>query len=160
MTSEVRRAAKSLVERRSETFETTLPPEACRARLARELAALGKPRAVDFAGSWKPADGREHYEASFAPPRGIQWFLRSSSVVMAALIASSAWVIHSRGDDPAIQFLLPLFTVLAVLAFPLVVAMLGSNREAEESRIRRAIRRALGDGQHDFPPPHKWKDED
>lgn len=160
MPSEVRRAAKALVESRSERFETLHPLEASRARLERELGALGKPGAVVFAGKWKTEDGREVYEASFAPPRRIRWLLQSSSVVLALLIASSAWVLYSREEGSTLKFLLPLFTALSVFALPLVVTMLASNREAEESRIRRAIRRALADADRKFPPQQKWADED
>ena len=37
------------------------------------------------------------------------------------------------------------FAVLGILAFPFVAVALGSQREAEEARVRRAIRRALKD---------------
>ena len=68
---------------------------------------------------------------------------------------SSAILTHeltSRGVIPSLlgalwilAFLVPLITVLAILAFPLVVVAIGSQREAEEARIAKAIRGALTD---------------
>ena len=158
--SEVRRAAKSLMERRVETFGTLHPLEPSRARLEREFAALGSPRSVVFAGRWTQRDGREVYEATFAPQRRTRWFLNAMSIVLSSLVASSAWVLYAAEEGAPLKFLLPLGTVLSVFAFPLVVAMLASHREADESRIRRAIRRALEDADRGYPPPQKWDDED
>ena len=42
----------------------------------------------------------------------------------------------------------------------LTLLALNSQREAHESRIRRAIREALLDQDSGFPPPHRWADED
>ncbi len=158
--SETRRAAKALVARRVETFATQHPLDASRARLEREFAALGKPRAVDFAGTWKTVDGHDVYEAGFAPPRSTQRILSAGSIALAALIAASAWLLYTGDAGAPMKFLLPLFTVLSVFALPLVVAMLASLREAEESRIRRAINRALTDSDLRYPPQQQWKDED
>ncbi len=159
MRSEMRRSAHALVERRVERFESLHPPAQSRERLAGALARLGPARAVDFSGSWSTVDGREVYEAAFAPPARVRWYLQSSSIVLVLLMAASAWLLYA-GAPGALRFLVPLFTALSIFAFPLVVTMLGSQREAEESRIVRAIAHALRDAPEKFPPPQKWADED
>ena len=58
------------------------------------------------------------------------------------------------------QFMLPLFTVLAILGLPFVALGLASQRDAAESRLRRAIRVALLDEAERLPPPQRWEDED
>jgi hypothetical protein len=62
--------------------------------------------------------------------------------------------------EGALRLLLPGFTVLCILALPILTLALNSQREAHESRIRRAIRQALLDADPAFPPPHRWADED
>jgi len=57
-------------------------------------------------------------------------------------------------------FLVPMITVLAVLGLPFLVLGLASQREADESRIRKAIRVALMDEEEAFPPMQRWADED
>ncbi|HEX3096692.1 MAG TPA: hypothetical protein VHQ02_03180 [Usitatibacter sp.] len=139
----MRRAAKALVESRVETFE---PPSAggpARERVERALARVGAPRSFLFAGGWTEHDGKEVYEATFDPTPGTQRFLQLLSALLAALIAASAWALASGSAPPAVRFLLPFATVLAIVAMPLAVIAVATRREAEESRVRRAIRAAL-----------------
>jgi hypothetical protein len=84
-------------------------------------------------------------DVRFAPAPRTRRFLQASSIVLMLLIATSAWVFIAPGEDRSVRFLVPLFAVLGILAFPFVAVALGSRREAEEARIRRAIRRALTD---------------
>jgi len=160
MASEMRRAAKALIASRVETFETAQPLAASKQRLERSLAQLGAPRSLRLTGDWKVVEGREVYEATFGPAPGTKRFLRGFSLGLALLIAASAWALHSAEEGRALKFLLPMFTLLAVLAMPFVVYGFASHREAEEARIVRAIRAALQDGSTAFPPPQRWPDED
>jgi hypothetical protein len=141
MASEMRRAAKALVESRVETFEVKGSAEAARERVERALAGLGTPRALRYAGAWSTADGRTSYAATFAPEARTPLVLNLISLVILGLVTASAWAVVT--DAGSLKFLLPLGAVLALLAMPLVIAGLAARREAEESRITRAIRAAL-----------------
>lgn len=144
MASELRSAAKALVEDRRETFEAPHQLGDAKARLAQALDELGAPRAVRFTGTWKVERGHDVFEASFAPTPRTRLFLKSVSLGLVLLFAASAWMLYSGPERPTARFLVLLLTALAAIGFPFVVAALGSARQAEESRIRRAIRRVLG----------------
>jgi hypothetical protein len=143
MPSEMRRAAKALVAQRVETFEVAEGAEAARERVERALAALGAPRALRYEGEWIQVDGRATYEARFAPAPRTPLVLNLISVAILLLIAGSVWAVVAGAQS--LKFLLPMAAVLAIFAMPLVVAALGTRREAEESRIVRAIRAALAE---------------
>jgi hypothetical protein len=143
MPSEMRRAAKALVQSRVETFEVAGGADAARERVERTLVGLGTPRALRYAGEWSAVDGRVTYAATFAPDPRTPRILNLIAIVMLALIAGSAWAIAT--DARSLKFLFPMLAILATLAMPLVVAALAARREAEESRITRAIRGALAD---------------
>lgn len=145
MPSELRRVAKALVEHRTERFESRHSREESIARLEPALAALALKGATQFHADWKLEHGKVHLEAQFAPARRTRQFLNASSLALTLLLASGAWALLWPQEDRSIQFLLPLAAVLAILAFPFIAAALGSQREAEEARIRRAIRKALLD---------------
>jgi hypothetical protein len=145
MASETRRAAKALVERRSETFESRHPLEESQARLAAALEREHAARSAQFRTTWRTEGERAILDAEFAPSPRVQRFLKLTSLVMMLMLASSAWVLLSAGEARILRFLVPMVTVLAILAFPLVAVALGSQREADESRIRKAIRVALLD---------------
>ena len=144
MPSEMRRLAKALVETREESYVSRHALEQSKTRLEAALASLDA-KALRFERSWRSDAGRVSLEVRFAPAPRTRWFLQASSVVLMLLIASSAWAFIAPGEDQSARFLLPLAAVLGILAFPFVVVALGSQREAEEARIRRAIRRALTD---------------
>jgi hypothetical protein len=156
----MRRAAKALVASRVETFETLHPLPISKQRLERSLAQLGAPRSLRLTGCWKAVEGREVYEATFRPAPGTKRFLHAFSLGLVLLIGASAWAIHSAEEGRALKFLLPMFTLLAVIAIPFVVYGFASHREAEEARIVRAIRGALQDESTAFPPAQRWDDED
>lgn len=159
MASEMRRAAQALVEHRTETFESRHPLEESRSRLASAIAALDAGRDTRFDPEWKAADGKVLLDARFHPAAHVRWMLNLASVALFLLIAASAWLIFATGEG-ALRFLVPLFTALAILAFPIVALALNSQREAQESRIRRAIRKALVDEDDRYPPAKKWSDDD
>jgi len=157
--SEMKQAAKALVERRVERFESVHPLEESKARLA---AALERARAApdaSFVVHWSENAGRALLEAQFLPPRGIQGLLRAISIGMLALVAASIYEVMAA-DAGGARFLLPICTVLAILGFPIFTLGLNSQREARESRIRRAIQSALLDADEKFPPQQRWADED
>jgi len=159
MPSEMRRAAKALVETRVETFESLHPLGASQARIERALAALGAPHALELHGAWRERDGRVIYEATFGPAAKTQRFLNAMAFVLVFLMVACAWVLSFvKGTAP--RFLLPFVTVLAIAAMPLVVNAAASRREAEEARIRRAIRAALQGEDPALPPARRWADEE
>ena len=143
MPSEMRRAARALVESRVETFAPGSAPGPARERLERALARLGPPRAFVFAGRWSERDGDALYEATFDPAPGTRRFLNGLSALLAGLVAASAWTLASEGAPPAARFLVPLVTAFGIVGMPLAVIAVATRREAEESRVRRAIRAAL-----------------
>ena len=157
--SEMKRAGRALVESRTERFESVHSLEESRARLAAAMARAKIVAGGSFAPAWHEEKGRAVLEAKFLPPRGTQALLRGISIVLTVLVAASVYAVM-RFPAGALRFLLPAFTILSILALPIVTLALNSQREAHESRIRRAIREALADQDPRFPPPHRWADED
>lgn len=156
--SELKRAARALVEVRSERFESRHPLAESRSRLEQALGRIEAGHASVFTQSWSEQDGRGVLEARFAPPPRTQRQLQGLSLGMTLAVAASAWAIATQ--EGALQFLLPLFTGLALLALPFVALGLSSQREAAESRVRRAIRIALLDEAERLPQQQRWDDED
>jgi hypothetical protein len=140
----MRRAAQALVERRTERFESRHGMAQSQARLAAQLARSKPVGSVVFSPRWtQVAADRVVLEAEFAPATSTLIVLRLLSLSMALLVGASAWAIFSTQGSGALRWLLPIFTVLSILGVPLATAGLGSHREAEEARIRKAIRAAL-----------------
>ena len=139
--SDLRRAARRLVEPRRESFESSLSVEQSQRRVDAALEML-QPSDRKFHDSWSGGDGDAAmltvtFEAS--PQTGR--FLKLLSIGMAALIAVAvaAWFLA----DDAIAWLMTITAALAFLGFPFVILGLASHQDARESRIRRAIRAAL-----------------
>jgi hypothetical protein len=145
MASEISRAAKALLERRVERFDSRYGLEDSRSRYQAAIDALRLQGDTRLTPHWSPVGERAVLEAEFLPPARIRPILNISSVVLTLLIAASAWAVLGTEDGAALRFLLPMVTVLAVLGFPFVALALSSHRLAEESRIRRALRKALVD---------------
>lgn len=139
----MRRAAQALVGRSTERFESAHGLEQSRARLAAQLARSKPAGQVAFSERWTTEGDRAVLEAQFAPARSTQRLLRMMSVSMALLLGVSAWAAFSAQASGVLRWLLPIFTLLAILGVPLATAGLGAHREAEEARIRKAIRAAL-----------------
>ena len=158
--SSMRSAAKGLVETRRERFESRHSMEESRRRLEQALPKARATRAVRFTPSWSQQDGATVLEVELAPPAKTGRLLKALSIAMFLLVVASAWAVMSPAASGPVAFLLPLFTVLAVLGFPFLVLALASNREAEEARLRKAIRVALQDEEERLPPQQKWDDED
>ena len=157
--SEMKRAGRALVESRTERFESVHPLEESRTRIAAALARAKIVPGASFAPEWHEEEGRAVLEAKFFPPRGVHALLRAISVMLVVLIAASVYVLM-RYPAGALRFLLPAFTVLSILGLPIITLALNSQREAHESRIRRAIRVALLDADEAYPPQQRWTDED
>ena len=160
MASGMRRATRQLLERRVEAIESPAPDEAMRERVRRAIEAAGPLRAVRLRGEWRQDGASWSYEAVVAPaPRGAI-VLQGLSLALAMLLIGSAWVLVFASGAKALRFLFPFFTLLGMVALPLVVHALASQRAAEESRLTRAIRAALKGAKESFPPQQRWADED
>ncbi|MEO5693239.1 MAG: hypothetical protein ABIQ72_08955 [Usitatibacter sp.] len=157
--SETTRISKALIESRVERFESRHNLEESQQRLAVSLKDARLVVRVVFTQNWKMEGGVTILEARFDPAARTQRFLKTMSIALTLLIIVTVWGAMSS-SEPALAWLLPIFTVLVVLAFPFVFVAMGSNREAEEARIRKAIRVALVDEDPAYPPPQRWKDED
>ena len=139
--SEMRRAARGLVEPRTLTFESRHPLDESQRRFA-EVAArvpISPPPRV----SWQSAGAVATLSAEFPPSPRTKSFLSAVSLGMAMLIAASVWALMR--ESGALAFLLPLTTGLAILGFPMLVLALASQREAREATFARAVRAALRD---------------
>jgi hypothetical protein len=158
--SDMRRAARGLVESRTERFPSAHPVEESRRRLEAALPRAAAGRHVSFEPRWESHPDGPVLEATFAPvPRTLS-FMKALSLGMALLVVASAWAVVSEEASGTTAFLVPMITVLATLGFPFLVLGLASQREAEEARIRRVIRVALLDEEERWPPPKRWADED
>lgn len=156
--SELKRAARALVETRSERFESRHGLAESKERLEGAIARIGATGPTVFTAHWTERDGRAALEARFAPPPKTLRLLNLMSMAMAIAVGLGLWAAATLQGP--MQFALPLFTVLAILALPFVALGLASQREAAESRLRRAIRVALLDEEERMPPPQRWEDED
>jgi hypothetical protein len=145
MASETKRIARALVERRVERFESHRPANEAQARLASALAKARLDGRVAFTERWITDGAVPVLEAEFAAPARTQRFLKATSIATVLLLGATAGAILSPRVETPVASLLALFAGLAVLALPFVFVALGSNREAEEARIRKAIRVALSD---------------
>lgn len=160
MASQMRHATRQLLERRVEAIESPAPDEAMRERVRRAIENAGPLRAVRLHGEWREEDERWSYEAVFAPAPRNAIVLQGLSLALAMLLIGSAWVLAFASGAKALRFLLPFFTLLGMVALPLVVHALASQRGAEESRVTRSIRAALEGTKESFPPQQRWADED
>jgi hypothetical protein len=142
--SETSRIARALVASRGESFASRRPRDDSEARVAAALANI-VPKRLAFERRWRDDPGGLTLDATYRPAPGTRRFLQATSLVLLALIASSVWAVMAASEEGALAFLVPLMTVLAILAFPFVVVAMGSQREAEEAAIARAIKRALTD---------------
>lgn len=158
MASELRRAARALLERRTQRTESLHGLEESKARLAAALDRAGLGGATVFTPRWRSEDGRAILEATYEPPPRTARWLELFSVGLAGLVAASVWAALTQ-EGPW-RLLLPMLTALAILAMPYVALGLGSQRAAEEARIAKAIRVALLDEEERYPRARRWEDED
>ena len=156
MRSEMRRVANALVETQSENFATRHPFAESKSRLDAAIASR-KPRLSIVEAQWSESAEGPRAEVRTRPAPAVGRMLMASSIVLTLLIAASVWIVFAPGEATSAKFLVPLITLLGILGLPLVIVGLGSQREAENERLRRAIRHALLDEQ-EFPRP--LRDED
>ena len=159
MATEAQRAARALMDRRVERFESRYPLSESRSRLDGTLSRARLEGRVVFTPQWRDADGKTMLEASFAPPARVGVILKTLSVALTLLILATAWAVLSGAPGSSAAWLLGLSTGLAMLAMPWIFVAMGSSRLAEEARITRAIKAALMDAEEKLPPAKKW-DED
>lgn len=157
--SDMRRAAASLVERRTERIESRHPLDESKARFAAALERAKVAAPHPFIARWHEGDAVPVLELVYEPSPGTRRFLALSSLAFFAAIALSAWLLATTTEG-ALRFLVPLATGLAVVGFPFVALALASNRDALQSRVRRAAKVALQDEEEAFPRPQRWADED
>jgi len=158
--SELRRAAKSLVERAPLSIVSHYSAQDSAARLTaliREgrlepsLVAEATADGVSMrrasgetvlAAAWKPDESGARLEGEFFPSVGTQRLLKLVSAFLGVLVLMAGWVLVQDGPAP-LKVATGLFAALSILAFPLFVAGLASQRAAREATIARAMRRAL-----------------
>src|SRR4051812_14582130 len=104
--SEMKQAAKALVERRIERFESLYPPEESRSRLATALERARVAPDATFGVHWSEEAGRAVLEAEFLPPRGIHGLLRAISIGMLVMVIASVYEVMAV-EAGAARFLLP-----------------------------------------------------
>lgn len=156
--SEMRQAARRLVETRTESFASRHAPGESQRRLDAALAKLPE-RERAFKAAWSGGEGgAATLTATFEPSPGTVRYLKMLSLAMALLIAAAAgsWF----QEDRALAWMATITAALAFLGFPFVILGLASHQDAREARIRRAIRVALQDEDEKLPPPQRWADED
>jgi hypothetical protein len=144
MASEMRRIARALVSRREESFASRYSERESIARVQAALRGFDAKR-MRYATAWRDEAGRAKLEVEMSPSPGTDRLLKAISVALTLLLLASAWAMVSPLAEGAAAFLVPLLTALAILAFPFAVVALGSQRESEEARLIRAVRRAIVD---------------
>lgn len=142
--SEMRRMARALVEHRSATYAVPFPRPEAEARVKAALDPID-PRRLRLERRWVEGPDGLALLTDLLPSPAMERLLKISSVVLVALFAATAWALLSDRVERTLAFIVTVTAVLGVLAFPLVVAAFGAQREAEESRIARALKRALTD---------------
>ena len=185
MASEMRRAAKLLVESKALTFESrhsaseslerlrsvlgSARPGAISRGIAGEASPEGvvlfehgkTPRSANalFEGSWRVEGQQARLEGAFKPTSRARRFLRISSFALSAFVAASI-LVYTMATDDAVRYLVPFLTALCILGFPMAALGMASQREAEEARIAKAIRAVLAGEEDKLPPAHRYADED
>lgn len=144
MASEMRRMARALIEHRAASFPAPFARDEAEARVQAALASI-EPRRLRLERRWAEGPSGLRLETEYRPRALAKRMLEASSIALVALVALSAWALLSDQVDRTLAFIVTLATVLWMLGFPLVVAAFGAQREAEEARIARALKRALTD---------------
>ena len=183
MASEIRRAAQALVATRPRSFPGHFSRADSVARLTAALGAsvtqsgkraavrgvvtsdrvvlgfgrrLGERSQCCFEGKWIDEGNAVRLDGAFVPVGRTRRFLSSMSLVMSLLVIASLWAIFSPNQDASMKVLVPLFTVLSILAFPYVVVAMASHREVEEIAIAKVVGMALAPAaEADARPPDR-----
>ena len=141
--SELRRAARRLVEPHSESFESPHTVAESERRVAAALSRIPEAER-GFHASWSGGDGdAAMLTATFEPsPRTLR-FLKLFSIAMGLTMAGAvaSWFV----SDGALPWIVTISAALAFVFFPFVILGIASHQDARESRITRAIRLALKD---------------
>ena len=170
MATEARRAAQALVATRAQSYPSGYSRAESMARLAAALGAietdsgrraavrgmvtadrvvlafgrrLGERSQCTFEGAWVAEGETVRLDGAFVPVGRTKRFLASTSVVLSILILASVWALVSPNQDASMKILVPMITVLSILAFPFVVVAMASHRDVEEMAISKVVRKAL-----------------
>src|SRR5947199_6149939 len=142
MASEMRRMAKLLVERHTDAFASRYPRTESERRVKAAMEGFA-PKAMVYDTAWRDEAGATFLDVTFMPSRGTQSFLQSASLVAALLLAATLWALMAPGEAAGGRILIVIVTLLAILAFPIVVVGYASRRDAEEATLRRRLRKAI-----------------
>ena len=166
--SESRRLARSLVEPEPLEMKSRYPRHESIERVRRSTRAFtatmeGDRVSIVAQGArldarWEDAMDTVKLVGEFRPGRRMGIALQVLSLVFLVLVAASGYVVW-RTDTGAARFLIPLLTVLGVLALPFIVTGMASTGEADRASIRKALRVALLDEEERLRAK-KWDDED
>src|SRR4051794_40117594 len=96
--SEMRKAARALVERRMESFESRHDLASSRKRLSDALQRAQLAPDERFRVEWREANGKAVLDAHFLPSRGTTPLLNGLSVSMVALLSLTAWILARPGE--------------------------------------------------------------
>src|SRR4051812_23083192 len=96
--SEMRKAARALVERHTESFESRHEAAASRERLRAALERAGLAPDATFQTAWRETGGKAVLDATFLPSRRTSLLLRLLSIAMLALLALTAWILGQPGE--------------------------------------------------------------
>lgn len=163
--SEMRRAARALVERQSRSFSSDYPiGEACeRLRTLfqdrkagpglaadvsldsvtiRRTAASSSKGEVVFMGAWTLDGSNARLDGEFLPPAWAQRVLKLASIGLALLIGLTVMAFATT-EEPMLKASLALLTGLGIFALPIGVLGLSSHKAAAEATIGRALQLAL-----------------
>jgi hypothetical protein len=157
--SEMRRMAKLLVERRSESFRSRYPRDESVRRVEDALKGF-RTKGMVYETAWREEAGASFLDVRFAPSRGTRFFLNSASLVFTALLAASAWALFAPGENGAGRALTWIGTIAGILVFPLVVVAYGSRRDAEEATLRRRVKKAIVDDPAEAPKKSGYDDDE
>ena len=154
MASEMRRAAKALVEAHPQVIKSDFPPPEGSARLNRlelegatiqastSAVVIRTAKGDHFVGQWKLVDALHTLEGEFLPPARTQRVLRAFAIGLTLLLAATAWTFLA-GLQTSLKVSASLFTLFAILAFPYVILGMSSQRSGREATLARTLQRAL-----------------
>lgn len=140
----MRRMARLLVERRSESFRSRYPRDESVRRVEDALKGF-EAKGMRYETAWRDEAGASFFDVRFAPSPGTRLFLNGASLAFTLLLAASLWALFAPGESGAGRTLTWIGTIAAILVFPFVVVGFGSRRDAEEATLRRRVKKAIVD---------------
>src|SRR5262249_53882475 len=111
MASEMRRMAKLLVERRSESFESRYPRDESVKRVERATAGPA-PKGMVYETAWRETPGAPILDVTFSPAPRNRRFLNAMSAALTLLLIATAWAMIMPGEPPVSRVLIAIFTMV------------------------------------------------